>query len=101
MNLSAEQAAIVSDRRRLWEVRKYRKVRPAPGGNDIDAAESPAVLFGTSPASSEAALSSLLRLLVARTNVNIAIVNLLDEQTQFFLAGAQKDVDEPTTEPAK
>ena len=101
MSLSADQAAIISDRRRLWEVRKYCQVRPALGRNNIDGAESSAVPLGASPVPSDAALSSLLQLLVARTNADIAIISLLDEQTQFFLAGAQKDHDEPTTEPAK
>ena len=89
MNLSKEQAAIIRDRRRLWEVRKYCQVRPALGGNNIDGGKS-----------SDVALSSLLQLLVTRLNVDIAMVSLLDEQTQFFLAGAHKDTTDPATEPA-
>lgn len=101
MSLSTEQAAIISNRRRLWEVRKYCQVRPALGHSNVDGGESSGVPPVGSVASFDAALSSLLQLLVARTNADIAIISLLDEETQFFLAGAQNDSDEPTTEPAK
>ena len=101
MSLSEEQAGVISDRRRLWEVRKHCQVRPALGRNDIDGEELSAVPPVASPASSDVALSSLLKLLVDRLNADIAMVNLLNEEKQFFLAGAQKDNDEPTTEPAR
>lgn len=91
MNLSKEQAAIISDRRRLWEARKYAQIR-----NNIDDGTSSAA--SSSP---DVVLSSLLQLLVARLNVDIAMISLLDEETQFFLAGAQKENNEPTTDPAK
>lgn len=66
------------------------------GGNNIDDGTSSA-----EPSSPDVALSSLLQLLVARLDVDIAMVSLLDEETQFFLAGAQNDNNEPITEPAK
>lgn len=101
MRLSKDQAAIISDRRRLWEVRKYCQVRPALGRNNIDGGKSSTAPTDAEPSTPDVALSSLLQLLVAQLDVDIAMISLLDEETQFFLAGAQKDNTEPTTEPAK
>jgi hypothetical protein len=101
MSLPKEQAAVISDRRRLWEVRKYCQVRPALERNNIDGGESSAVPHVASSASSDVALSSLLQLLVAQLNADMAMVSLLDEETQFFLAGAQKDRNESVTEAVK
>jgi signal transduction histidine kinase len=101
MSLSKEQAAVISDRRRLWEVRKYRQVKPALGRNNIDNGGSSAVPHVASPASTDVALSSLLQLLVTRLDGDIAMVSLLDEGTQFFLAGAQKGDTEPAVDPAR
>jgi hypothetical protein len=42
----------------------------------------------------DAALSSLLKLLMDRLDADVAMVSLLDEETQFFLAGAGKDNSE-------
>lgn len=36
MNLSEEQSAVISDRQRLWEVRKYAQVRPELAREHID-----------------------------------------------------------------
>jgi signal transduction histidine kinase len=88
---STEQAVVMSDRKRLWEVRKYCQVRLALGRNDFDGgklAEKPQV---AKPSPSDAALSSLLQLLIDRLDADVAMVSLLDEETQFFLAGAVKD----------
>jgi hypothetical protein len=101
MSLSKEQAAIISDRRRLWEVRKYCQVRPALGRNNIDGGKSPAVSEVAETCTPDVALSSLLQLLVARLDVDMAMVSLLDEETQFYLAGAHKDVTKPATESAQ
>lgn len=101
MSLSKEQAAIISDRRRLWEVRKYCQVRPALGHNNIDSGKAfavPAVVEASSP---DIALSSLLQLLVARLHVDMAMVSLLDEETQFYLAGAHKNIATPAAESAQ
>lgn len=99
MNLSKDQATLISDRRRLWDVRKYCQVRPALGRNNIDGGKSSTAFIGAEQSTPDVALSSLLQLLVAQLDVDIA--SLLDEETQFFLAGAHKDNSEPTTEPAK
>jgi signal transduction histidine kinase len=91
MSLSKEKAAVISDRRRLWEVRKYCQVRPVLGRNNINGGKS---------LTPDVALSSLLQLLVNRLDADIAMISLLDEKTQFFLAGAQKDASEPSVESA-
>jgi len=96
MSLSKEQAAVISDRRRLWEVRRYCQVRPALERNNIDGGKS-----STGPSTPDVALSSLLELLVNRLDVDIAMVSLLDEETQYFLAGAQRDTSEPAVESAR
>jgi hypothetical protein len=43
----------------------------------------------------------LLQLLVDRLGAEIAMVSLLDEETQFFLAGAGRDNNEPAVESAR
>ena len=101
MSLSKQQAAIISDRRRLWEVRKYCQVRPALGRNNIDSSKYSTVPNAARSFAPDVALSSLLQLLVARLDVDIAMVTLLDEKTQFFFAGARKDNSELATEPSQ
>jgi hypothetical protein len=94
MTLSSEQAAIVADRQRLWEVRKYCQVKPslatrkrnAVGDERVD--EHPPT---AEPSRPDAALTSLLRCLVLQLDVDIAVVSLLDDHSQYFLAGAGKD----------
>jgi hypothetical protein len=49
----------------------------------------------------DAALSSLLKLLMDRLDADVAMVSLLDEETQFFLAGAGKDNSESAVKSAK
>jgi len=46
------------------------------------------------PSRSDSALSALLQLLMDRVDANLAMVSLLDEETQFFLAGARKGGEE-------
>lgn len=101
MSTSKEQAAIISDRQRLWEVRKYCQVRPVLGCNDGDTgkpAEEPRVAESSPP---DAAMSSLLQLLMERLDADMAMVSLLDEETQFFLAGADKDSTKSDVEHTK
>jgi signal transduction histidine kinase len=101
MSTSKEQATVISDRQRLWEVRKYCQVRPVLGRNDVDGGElsgEPQVAELSPP---DAALSSLLKLLVDRLDADVAMVSLLDEETQFFLAGAGKDNSESAVKSAK
>jgi hypothetical protein len=101
MSTSKEQAAVISERQRLWEVRKYCQVRPVLGRNDVNGgelSEEPQVAELSPP---DAALSSLLKLLMDRLDADVAMVSLLDEETQFFLAGAGKDNSESAVKSAK
>jgi hypothetical protein len=94
MSTSKEQAAVISNPQRLWEVRKYCQVRVVLGRNDLDGsklAEEPQM---AEPSPPDAVLSGLLRLLIDRLDADVAMVSLLDEETQFFLAGAVKDNSE-------
>jgi signal transduction histidine kinase len=99
MSTPTEHAAVISDRQRLWEVRKYCQVRAVLGyndGDDGDSAKEPRA--AAEPSRSDPALSSLLRLLMSGLDADVAMVSLLDEETQFFLAGARKGSDELTVQ---
>lgn len=89
--LSKEQCAVISDRRRLWTVRKYAQVRPAPDHENVDDGKPAKEPLSVEPSPSDAALSSMLKILVDQLGADIAMLSLLDEETQFFLAGARKD----------
>lgn len=72
------------ERLRIWEVRRYCQAKPAlltyhahtgePGGSDAD--------------DGDYALTAILRCLVHELRADIAHVSLLDDETQYFLAGA-------------
>jgi hypothetical protein len=95
------QSAVLSDRRRVWEVRKYCQVRPVLGRNKVSGGKPSKEPQAAGATTSDNALSSLLQLLVDRLGADIAMVSLLDEETQFFLAGAGKDNNEPAVESAR
>jgi hypothetical protein len=101
MSPSKEQSAIILDRRRLWEVRKYCQVRPALGRNKVGGDKRSKEPQAAGTATSGTALLSLLQLLMDQLDADIAMVSLLDEETQFFLAGAGRDNNEPAVESAR
>jgi hypothetical protein len=101
MSPSKGQSAVVSDRRRLWEVRKYCQVRPVLGRNKVGGGKPSKEPQAAGTATSDTALSSLLQLLVDRLGAKIAMVSLLDEEAQSFLAGAGRDKNEPAVESAR
>lgn len=101
MNTTKEQDAVTSDRRRLWEVRNYCQVRPVLGRNKVGGGKPSQGPQSAGTATSDTALSGLLQLLMDRLGADIAMVSLLDEETQFFLAGAGKDNKEPAVESAR
>jgi hypothetical protein len=94
-------AAVVCDRQRLWEVRKYCQVRAVLGRNDGDGESAGEPRMAAEPSRTDPALSSLLQLLMEQLDANVAMVSLLDEETQFFLAGARKDDTEIPVESTK
>jgi hypothetical protein len=80
---------------------KYCQVRPVLGRNNVDGgslAEEPQM---TEPSPPHAALSSLLQLLMDRLDADVAMVSLLDEETQFSLAEAGENNSESAVEPTK
>lgn len=102
MSAPTDHAAVISDRQRLWEVRRYCQVRSVLGRSDLDDGESAGEpQMATEPSRSDPALSGLLRLLMHQLDADLAMVSLLDEETQFFLAGARKRSSELTVEFSK
>jgi hypothetical protein len=91
MVTSQEQAVANADRQRLWEVRKYCQIRPVDDHNDSGHAKSHEQPQAANFSVPDAALSSLLQILRERLNADVAYVSLLNEETQFFLAGARKE----------
>ena len=95
MNTPMEHAAVISDRQRLWEVRKHCQVRAVLGQCDVQDGESTGqARMAAEPPNPDPAMSSLLRLLMNHLDADLVMVSLLDEETQFFLAGAKKESTE-------
>jgi len=90
-----DYAAVISDRQRLWEVRKYCQVKAILGRNDVnDGKTDERPQMAAEPSHPDPALRSLLHILMEQVDANVAMVSLLDEDTQFFLAGSRKDDDD-------
>jgi hypothetical protein len=98
MSPSNEWNAVICDRWRLWEVRRYCQVRLALARNKFGGGESSREPQALGTALPDTILSSLLELLVDRLGADIAMVILLDEETQFFSARAGKDNSKPAVE---
>jgi hypothetical protein len=101
MVTSQEQAVANADRQRLWEVRKYCQIRPVDDHNDISDAKSHEEPQAAKLSVPDAALSSLLQILRERLNADVAYVSLLNEETQFFLAGAREEDVHSRADPIK
>jgi signal transduction histidine kinase len=101
MSVFKEQTAAITDRQRLWEVRKYCQIRPGDGHDDTDGAKSHEQANTARFSAPDAALSALLRILMDRLHADIAMLSLLDERTQFFVAGARKDNSQSAFEATK
>jgi hypothetical protein len=80
-------------------VRRYRQVRLALARNKFGGGESSREPQALGTALPDTILSSLLELLVDRLGADIAMVILLDEETQFFSARAGMDNSKPAVEP--
>lgn len=103
MSASREEAAAASNQDRLWEVRKYCQVRPVYGRNDEIMSGTPVErpLTAETLPPPDAALSSLLQILMDRLDADVAMVSLLDEETQFFLAEAGREESRSVLESTK
>ena len=90
MALQPEERDLVADQLRVWEVRRYCQVKPSLvqyTRGDLDGVAKGA------PTDSEArapdpALAALLRCLVHELGVDLAMISLLDADTQYFISGA-------------
>lgn len=73
------------ERVRIWEVRRYCQVKPAlVSCNDV---------FSTvadDEGAGDYALTAILRCLLLALNADIAFISLLDDTTQYFVAGAAR-----------
>jgi hypothetical protein len=101
MITSQEEAIANADRQRLWEVRKYCQIRPVDDHNDSGDAKSHEQTQAADFTVPDAALSSLLQILRERLNADVAYVSLLNEETQFFLAGAREEDVHSRADPIK
>lgn len=95
-SLSSQVVASIEHRARIWEVRKYCQLKPAlaqyergsdcSGGRDSHASPD-----SDSALQTDAALTALLRCLIYELDADLAMISLLDDKTQYFLAGASRD----------
>lgn len=89
--LSDEVNISLEDRARVWEVRKYCQLKPSLA--KYDRSEDAGVKIPGSTgvdAQADAALSALLRCLVYELDAEVAMITLLDDTTQYFIAGASR-----------
>jgi hypothetical protein len=95
--LTQQQQAYVTDRARVWKVRRFCQVLPSAvkyvRGIDAgltrqpSASESHPKHSGNKP---DGALAALLRCIVHETDAEVAMISLLDDQTQYFVSGASR-----------
>ncbi|CAN9338891.1 unnamed protein product [Alternaria alternata] len=94
--LSEQQRATITDRTRVWEVRRFCQVLPSVVKY---VRGSEAGLTGTLPERQgryiknepDGALAAMLRCIVHQTGADLAMVSLLDDHTQYFISGASRD----------
>lgn len=93
--LSEEQQALIADRARVWEVRRFCQVLPSvaeyeriPNSN---LTSKPLEPHGRSSGNEpDGALAAFLRCIVHQTKADLAMVSLLDDHTQYFVSGASR-----------
>lgn len=85
--LTPEQSAIVADRARVWETRRFCQVLPS-----IVKYERGQNVPRESRSGNEAdgALAALLRCIIYQLDADLAMVSLLDDHTQYFLVSTRK-----------
>lgn len=74
------------ERLRVWEVRRFCQVKPALLTYHSNTNES--VAYGGGEG--DYALTAILRCVMSELQADIAYVSLLDDQTQYFIAGATR-----------
>jgi hypothetical protein len=92
--LSEQQQALIAGRARVWEVRRFCQVLPSVV-KYIRGTEAgltvPSQPRAKHPGNdSDGALAALLRCIVIQTGVDLAMISLLDDHTQYFVSGANR-----------
>jgi hypothetical protein len=92
MSLTEQEEAIIADRRRVWEARKYCQLQPSisqyahDGKGSADRQLShDEIRSRTEP---DPALTALLRGVLSSLSTDLVMISLLDDHTQFFISGA-------------
>lgn len=93
--LSEQQRATITDRARIWEVRRFCQVLPSVvkymrGSNAGLTSTSSEPYGGHSGIKPDGALAALLRCIIHQTGADLAMVSLLDDHTQYFISGASQ-----------
>lgn len=98
MALTSEQSAILADRQRVWEVRRFCQVRYAhsqPAFGE-DANDLPL------PSGQDGALAAMLRCMLYELGAEVAAISLLDENTQHFISVVHRSaLHQPAIESAE
>lgn len=98
MSTTAERAAVrhavhsndpVNDLQRVHEVRRYCQISPSLASWNRGT-PPPDRQHAAGATRADAALAALLRCLVMELDADIAWISLLDDHTQYFLAGAER-----------
>lgn len=74
-------------RARLWEVRRFCQVLPSVVEYERGKETAHAIYSGSRP---NGALAALLRGVIYHLGVDLAMVSLLDDHTQYFVSGASR-----------
>lgn len=98
MELTSEQSAVLADRQRVWEVRRFCQVRyahsqPAFGedANDLPVTSG-----------QDGALAAMLRCMLYELGAEVAAISLLDENTQHFFSVVHRSaLHQPAIESAE
>jgi hypothetical protein len=93
--LTQQQQAYVTDRARVWEVRRFCQVLPSAvkyvRGIDAGLTRRPSEPHPKYPGNKpDGALAALLRCIIYETGADVAMVSLLDDHTQYFVSGASR-----------
>ncbi|CAI6339868.1 unnamed protein product [Periconia digitata] len=85
--LAGEQLSSSARRARIWEVRRFCQVLPSVVEYERGNETAHAIYPSSKP---NGALAALLRGLIYQLDVDLAMVSLLDDHTQYFVSGASR-----------
>ncbi|KAF9695524.1 hypothetical protein EKO04_006693 [Ascochyta lentis] len=85
--LTEQQLALIADRARVWEVRRFCQVLPSV----VEYERGNETVHGTySGREPNGALAALLRCVIYHLGADLAMVSLLDDHNQYFVSGASR-----------